>query len=384
MLYSLIILSLIIHFYLFDVRKASRMSKFWFRFYFLAFVLVAGLRYKVGGDTNNYINHWETLPLLNEMSLSDILKMAWNPLWIVLSSATKMVSQEFFVFQLVHAIIFNFAIFKFIDKYSEFRFFSLLIYFIGFYFYYNMEILRESLAIAMFIIGYIYYNKGRFLYFSIFILLAILFHTSAIIALFIPIFSRIKFNAIGITTVLFLGVGLLFFSDKIMVIFLTENSMSKISNYSNIIANANGIITNAVMYIVVPSLFLKFYIKNSIRPLFENLYLFYFFIALLVVFIPGFSRFLNYFFPFMLIIFSNIIYQIYNLNKFRGVRNIFAMTFTFLILLPKIIYYMGDTSKYYPNSIKLNLWYPYSSVLEKEEYPARQIIFRETMKELSK
>ncbi|MDR3011469.1 MAG: EpsG family protein [Sphingobacterium sp.] len=360
------------------------MSKFWFRFYFLAFVLVAGLRYKVGGDTNNYINHWETLPLLNEMSLSDILKMAWNPLWIVLSSATKMVSQEFFVFQLVHAIIFNFAIFKFIDKYSEFRFFSLLIYFIGFYFYYNMEILRESLAIAMFIIGYIYYNKGRFLYFSIFILLAILFHTSAIIALFIPIFSRIKFNAIGITTVLFLGVGLLFFSDKIMVIFLTENSMSKISNYSNIIANANGIITNAVMYIVVPSLFLKFYIKNSIRPLFENLYLFYFFIALLVVFIPGFSRFLNYFFPFMLIIFSNIIYQIYNLNKFRGVRNIFAMTFTFLILLPKIIYYMGDTSKYYPNSIKLNLWYPYSSVLEKEEYPARQIIFRETMKELSK
>lgn len=384
MLYSLIILSLIIHFYLFDVRKTNRMSKFWFRFYYVIFVLVAGLRYKVGGDTNNYINHWDTLPLLNEMSLSDILNMAWNPLWIVLSSATKTVSQEFFVFQLVHAIIFNFAIFKFIDKYSEFRFFSLLIYFIGFYFYYNMEILRESLAIAMFIIGYIYYEKGRFLYFSIFILLAILFHTSAIIALFIPIFSRIKFNAIGITTVLFLGVGLLFFSDKIMVIFLTENSMSKISNYSNIIANANGIITNAVMYIVVPSLFLKFYIKSSIKPLFENLYLFYFFIALLVVFIPGFSRFLNYFFPFMLIIFSNIIYQIYNLSKFRRVRNLFAMSFTFLILLPKIIYYMGDTSKYYPNSIKLNLWYPYSSVLEKEEYPARQIIFRETMKELSK
>lgn len=374
MLYLIVFLSLLFHAYIYDFRKYKSSSDLVYRIYLVIFILIAGLRYKVGGDTFNYMVHFESIPTLNNLTVDWIKLSVWNPFWILLSSISKTINSEFYCFQLIHATIVNVIIFKSIRKYVNFRFFAILLYFITFYVYFNMEILRESLSICLFLIGFDSYVNKRYLKFSLIALCAVMFHSSAVILILLPIFTRLKFNFLSAIISLFILIILFIFKDYIMVLFLSDTSISKVDNYSLIISNINGIITNLLTLIVVPYLIIVLYRKLTTNPLFKELYIFYFFIATLVVFIPGFTRFLNYFTPFSLLIFTDLIYRIWVSKKYKQIRSSFVLCLTLIVITPKFIYFIADTSAYYPNTRKYNYWYPYSSIFEKDEFLPREIM----------
>jgi len=46
-----------------------------------------------------------------------------------------------------------------------------------------------------------------------------------------------------------------------------------------------------------------------------------------------------------------------------------------IAFIPKIVYYYKDTSKIVAGTRQYNLWYPYSSILDKKDYNKREDLF---------
>lgn len=116
---------------------------------------------------------------------------------------------------------------------------------------------------------------------------------------------------------------------------------------------------------------------------FESLLFPYFFIIAIYIPYSGFGRLINYFGLFMIVFLVNTLYVVMNVKKFDRAR---LLIISMLIIGPvfyKYQFYSADTSKYYKDTIKGNLWYPYSDIFNKTEYSFRQIIFQEGMNESS-
>ena len=103
-----------------------------------------------GGDTVRYMRYFEEYPSLFEVNIFSYA--LFDPLWLLLNSAIKIIWDDFFFFQFVHAILLNILLFYLIKKYSGYKFTVVFFYFSYLYLYYNMEILREVLAIAIFFV----------------------------------------------------------------------------------------------------------------------------------------------------------------------------------------------------------------------------------------
>ena len=114
-------------------------------------VLIIGLRFKVGGDTINYMGDYEWRPKLSDWELN--ILDPYQPGYTILCSIGKTISDEFYVFQIIHAIIINSLLIIFLQKSSKYPFSSLLAIFLCCYLYFSTEILREVIAVLIFCIN---------------------------------------------------------------------------------------------------------------------------------------------------------------------------------------------------------------------------------------
>ena len=93
-------------------------------------ILISGLRYRVGIDTLNYMEVYNSLPSAN--NISDIFDSEGNysmrPLFLLLVVISKLFSNDFWVCQLLHAIILNSCVFYFLYKESKYPFFCVAMY----------------------------------------------------------------------------------------------------------------------------------------------------------------------------------------------------------------------------------------------------------------
>ena len=110
----LIIFSINEYLGLFKNRKTE--GKIGFYLLLFLFILLAGLRFRVGGDTLAYMEYFNTMPTLNELPNIDYLSSEYNPFWYLFNALIKAVWNDFLFFQIIHAIIVNVAIFWFIQK----------------------------------------------------------------------------------------------------------------------------------------------------------------------------------------------------------------------------------------------------------------------------
>ncbi|MGJ7029770.1 EpsG family protein [Niabella hirudinis] len=383
MIYLTILILLLILGSRFDFKTNfnPRIRNFWVKLVFIILVLLAGLRYKVGGDTFAYMKYFdEDIRPLNKLTVETFRNVVWNPFWIILSSLSKFISNDFFVFQLIHALIVNSVIFWFIKKYSRHTFTSITIYFFFFYLYFNTEVLRESLAVCVFLLGYPALSSKSYLKYSAYCFVALMFHSSAFILFFFPFFSIIKFNKPGVIFILVLLAFIFYFQNEISLFFLSDFEFQKFSLYSEITSNINGVIVNSMIFVIGPYLLLRRYLKyTGPNPIFSNLYVAYFFFAVIIIFIPGFNRFLNYFVPFMSVLFAEVIFAIWKRQKHRNMRLIVLAPLILIICTPKLYFYIQDTSDYSPDTRRYNLWYPYYSVFTKEEYYPRETLYLESV-----
>ena len=117
MIYFVILILLIVLTLIFDFRKTKIKDNGIYYFVLFIFVLISGLRWKVGGDTLAYHSGFESIPPLNGLA-KYIARSSytWEPLFTLSLSLVKTFTKEFWVFQLIHAIFINTVIFRFIKK----------------------------------------------------------------------------------------------------------------------------------------------------------------------------------------------------------------------------------------------------------------------------
>jgi len=380
-IYILIALFLFILSVRYDFRiKESKRSTRFYNFMLVVFILVAGLRWKVGGDSITYQSVFEDyIPTLPELLSTNGFVFRWEPLFILLMSACKTITNDFLLFQIIHAVFINFVIFRFIARFTSFRFFALLIYGIFFYWYFNMEILRESIAICLFLLAYPSYQKSRWGRYYLYVFIAIFFHNSAAVLLFFPFFRNIrmdnkwiiKLSAFVVLMIAFLSYAPVLFGD----IGFLNRLFVRYELYSTFNTNVFGKIYSFTFFMFLPYLVYYFNSKYIKSGMFEDLFFNYFLVAALTILFSGFSRFINYFIPFMAVYAAMIIGCLISRYRFRQIKYIML----FLIVVPslyhKISYYSYSTVQAYPDTRRVNAWYPYASVLDKQEYPFREPVY---------
>lgn len=185
-----IIVFIILLFGVIRYRNNPEVGNKWLMFEWLVLVLLAGLRYRVGGDSLSYEDDYDLMPNLATIANYDFVSSRYNVLWVYFVAVCKSISREFYFFQIVHAIIVNTIFFWFFKKHTKNVFLAVLLYSCFFYFKYNTEILRASLAVCCFLLSYDFLKEKKYIYYIGFTILAIGFHSEAIYMAFFPFVEK--------------------------------------------------------------------------------------------------------------------------------------------------------------------------------------------------
>ena len=128
----------------YDINGKTKNRDFWYGVMLVVFVLIAGLRYRLGVDTANYMyRFYYRTPYLYNMTWDD-LAFGTDPLYTLLNSSVLTFGGKFYVVQLLNTAFVNALIFKYIKKHTNAVFISLFIYFIWQYAAINMEEMRNN------------------------------------------------------------------------------------------------------------------------------------------------------------------------------------------------------------------------------------------------
>jgi len=372
--YLTIFLFILIPVIRFDLMKLNGNQRMWKVVIWILLVLLAGLRYRVGGDTLAYMNFFRDYPTLKELSTFDFAKAQYNPMWYIYNAFFKTYGDSFTAFQIVQAIIVNTSFFIFFHRYARDAFFTaILFYYFGYYFYFNMEILREALCISILLFAFPFLERKNFLIYYLLSFLAFSFHMSAVIMFLIPLVLLFKKDRFWLSILLM--ASLIFLLNVIDIISIILNIAfegalaASINSYmKNEAPNFIGAIV--LLLIMVPFLVLMYVRKRysySNDPLVGAILIPIFLIQTSALFIPMFSRFSNYFMPFGIVFVVNTFYKNYwdivkhHLSLFLTASALFVYCFNLSY------YYLKSNAKNLPGTHQYDIYLPYHSVFDPVE-----------------
>lgn len=211
MLYICILLLLIFLSYKYDIKGAQANKQFWYYFVLAIFVLLAGLRYRIGGDTVEYIDRFYYIyPSLSDFSFEDY-PIGRDPLYVLLNSIVKSLGGKFYVLQLILAAFVNILIFKYIKRHTPYVFTGVAFYFLGAFFIFNTEILRGAISIVICLYANDFIMGRKWLRGIILYVIASLFHVQTLVIAFTPLLFFLRFNKKGVVFLI-----IMFFVSVIM------------------------------------------------------------------------------------------------------------------------------------------------------------------------
>lgn len=386
MVYLFILFIILFFLYLSDVKKERYWKLPGSYIIWLLFVLVAGLRFRVGGDSLYYQDIYPSFPLFKDLRNYGLYENGYGPFWYLFCATTKAIDTQFFIMQIIHALIINTVIIWFFNKYSRHLLACLLIYYIFYFLYFNMEILRESLAISVFLFNMTnLINKKRTKY-VLGCILSLGFHLSAIILFFLPFLMTLlkkKYLKVSLTILFIIITGFFYLLENRVesLSFLPEILLIKIHSYgTREINNLNGIIYNLMPFLSYFTIYMthSFFIKKEIvqpdKDRIDQLFRVFLFFAFLGGFNEGIFRFTNYLTPLAIIYSVNVIYNV--TQEKRKQLRLFLSCLSLLILFAhKSFYYYKDTSNLADHTRRYELWYPYESIFTQKRHYERELIF---------
>lgn len=377
MIYLLIFIFIVFCVYFYDVREASSGRTASFFLLFIILVLLSTLRYRVGTDSLYYEDTYDRMPDLSYffMYMQYDNELNYQPLWVLLVAIARSVSNDFVFFQFLHSLIFNVVIFYFFKKYTTKPFTALAILFVFLlYFYYSFEILRETMAIVVFLLNIKNLEDKKWIAYYLLATVSFLFHFSAFFLFFLPLFRFIKFNQwLLYVTLLSTLIFIIFRSSvlDLMYTFLIMDAMrSRLDVYSAVEMSTLGFIGYYfIRVIMLIPLFMLNISKNLNEQRFGWFYSSFFLFSVLSQVIFGFDRLLNYLYPVYIIIIVDFIFTHYQEIKSRILRNIIA--FTIIIYL----FFLFDYRLFIRNEWGQqfsDMYFPYTSVFNPRDIPNRQ------------
>lgn len=374
LVYLTVILVLVLGVWIFDVKKQSENKGFFLLICFFLMVMMSSFRYRVGGDSLAYEYYYEGMPdLSNYIEYLDINPLSYQPLWLLLIAFCKSISTEFYFFQIVHALLFNIALFIFIRKHTKHVFSVLLLLFLSLmYIYYNFEIQRESLAIAVFLFNIENLEKKRWLRYFILVTISFLFHISAFFLFFLPFLINLELTKRKLYILLLFAVVIFFLREFIFSLItpflILEAMRDKAEVYSEMSFSLVGFLAFFFVRVVLLLPFLLYRIASKTKT-FKWLDFTFLFLSIMAQFFVGFERLLNYLYIIYFILFINFLYDKYEFQYSSILKkSIVFISFLhiFFILDYKLMITNSAGEHYY------SLFYPYESIFLPADHNERE------------
>lgn len=332
----------------------------------IIFILIAGLRYRLGVDTTRYLTrfYYET-PKLQNITWND-LEFGTDPLYTLFNSVVLTLGGKFYVVQLLHATFVNTLIFKYIKRHTDAIFISIFIYFIWQYAAINMEEMRAamSLVVCLFANDYMLdkkWVKGILLY-----VIGCLFHVSTILVMLMPLLFFLRFNKIGISVmVIAFMVGFIIqsiISDYIALIEISDAVDNKVERYANnekymeAKKNIFGYLSSIIIYgyAVISMWYMKTGKIGSRLMRLEPLIMVFLIYAMIGIGLPLAYRFVRFYVVYYIMFVSEFVIYLFRWDPKLG-RNVvyakaLAIMFPFFLLIARVRFQNRTWVRYHPYS----------------------------------
>lgn len=372
MIYFLIFVLLLIPVVKYDWMAKTSGERVWYYLCLVVLILLSGLRYRVGGDTMTYMALFEEIPSLSEYKNFDFFEAAYQPLWYLLNMFSKSINESFTCFQLIHAAILNVSFFHFFRKYCpNYYFTAILLYFLTYFCYFNMEVLRESLCISLLLWAVPSLLQKKWLTYYSFCIVGVFVHYSSMIMFVIPLLfwllkkPNVRLQLIILVSV-FVIVSLVNVVDVILKLLpISQQFVELLNRYIETQRTIGGIISQLLYYIPVFGLiYLHGLNEKEIKFPLLPIILGFVIINTMAMNLGAFERLVNYFKPFVLIYLVHIAYSIISSKRIIEYQKTYCILFVVLVVFcfNSVRYYTKDMSDYYPNSKFYNIYTPYHSV----------------------
>ena len=220
MIYIVVFIVLLVGAIFVDRAPYPRLRKAMLGMEWLLLVCLAGFRYKIGGDTLFYMEMYDDWPSLAQWNWQDVLDGGYQPLWYLLCAICKAISPDFYVLQIALALFVNTAFFRFFVRHTSRPLLAVLLYAVLLYPYYNFEILRASVCVALFLFSFDSLLARRWIPYCLYALVAIGFHLQAILLFLFPlmVFTD-RLNVRAYTIIIIIAVVAALAMDVLLYIF---------------------------------------------------------------------------------------------------------------------------------------------------------------------
>ena len=376
MIYILVFILLLIPVVKYDLMAKSGGEGGWYYFNLVVLILLAGLRYRVGGDTLMYMSMYDEIPSLSELKYFDFEEALYNPLWYVYNSVFRSISDDFVYFQIGQAVIVNSIFFWFFRKYSpQYYFSAILLYYIGYYCYFNMEILREILCVCILMLMTPWLLAKRWIPYYAGCIVAINLHYSSAVMLGIPLLYYMFMKpSWKLQLIIIAGVTMLMSVVNIMALIVRmiaqdERFVDLVEKYMENSGNLVGLLFQLIAALpVVGMTYIRCKCDVDYRDKFVSLAMGAVIAYSFAMGFFAFARLANYFIPFVLVFTVHTIYYFISNCRLRSaqVSALVMGVSVFLLCFNYGYYYMRDMSTYYPNTRFNVIFTPYYSILNPE------------------
>lgn len=377
----------------FDISGERKNYNFFYLLLLIWFICVSVFQYGVGVDIINYTREYRrfNITFFKFHNIFDYQGERMQPGWVLMLYLCRRITDDFFFMRAIIVIFVNISIFRFFKKESNYPFICVLLYALFGYLVINFNMLRQAIPMAIFLNIYPYLKNGKYLKYYLGVVIAYMFHNSAIILLIIPIFTLIKSKRIlfyvmvplSVLVIIFVlladwGQVLLFFIDNGLVDLLNEYDAAKINSFMdgdrlgyeagggyNII----GLIYNLVLS-GFPLLLIIYYIskqKDLGIPLLSIMYLI---LSLMATNMPIMWRFRAYFDFFYFIVTAYVFIELSH-GFFRNSKLLLCII-AVGILSFSVYRELFSPLEEFGGLRYIDQYYPYHSILNPVDEPVRQ------------
>lgn len=375
MIYFVILFLMILSIFYFDILNKKNGRKKFFITIVGILIFLSAFSYRLGMDVvNSYMPEFEyEIVTLDKISYDYLFQNVNRQFgWLLLQSISKTIFPSFTLFKLIHSFIINVSIGLFIYKFFRFKFTALLCYYFFAYVTFNFEVLREAIAIAIFLISTQYLLENKYKYYYILIMIAISFHIYSFVLLFFPLlFYFTKRRSVIVGILLMCIISLLFveksqqlFSSLIFIEAIKEKSLNYMESekYGTSILSFSNII-NYILNIVAPIILILQLKDNENVRKFTPYILAYVIIYTASLHIFILFRFNNYFkmffvFAYIEMFYSKCFFKLLSHKKRLIVLYLAVVLFCYM-KFNTIAAPINEIPGYYR-------YYPYSSIFDKK------------------
>lgn len=371
MIYFVVLFLLLILTIRYDINGKEKYRDQWYNAVLIILILIAGLRFRLGEDTINYIYFfYHNSPSLLNLDTDSFIRSGEPPLWILLNSIVKSLGGRFYIIQIIQATILNGLMLLYFKKHSLYPFACATLYFLWRYQWYSMVVMKAAIALSIILFAIDFFLEKKYIKGLFLILIATGFHQSSILLIIIPFLVFLRFNIIGVIILIsayFIGAILQSRLGDVFAVFeLSEGMSGKVDSYLNDEMftgqkhNFNYFVVNIfpiIVYSILSVVYLKRNCKDSHVLKFEPILMIALIFQMMQLNINVMYRFIYILTPYFIMFFVHYFMEFS--RKSENLRVSLSYVRTFVVLFPLL------ASISYSHPLTYIDFYPYSSVIER-------------------